>query len=335
MTHDHSPTQNAHPTPNTRSELSALCQRLDLLRQATRALGYALAAGLDPHAPPPGHPSRAIWQRAVAGRRAAAAAGGQLFLDDLFDGLGRHGGGGGGGASAATSPQKTGGRATRTSAAAAAAAAAAPGTAAAAASYPWASPAAAVEALFGGGDGAGEGARRARLALLFYFLADGGWLGGAGGAGSAGGGVTPAGFARAFDLPPGLVAQWEAQQLLDAHGAAAAAAASQQPQQEQHLARACDLLLGSAGAATPFRVVEALVAAGRPAQALAVERARGGGGAGGGGGGLHEARVLLAARLECGLLHEAHGGVTLHCSRVRGVELKVEGAGRGVVLHKC
>jgi len=279
--------RHAPRRPTHRPDLTALPQRLELLRQATRALAYAHAAGVPLHAPPPDYPSRAVWQRAVAGRR-AAQAGGHMFLDDLLDALQRHEP-----PLRPPSPQK--GAATRTSAAAAAAAGA---------GYPWASPAAAVEALFGGDGSGGDAAaaRCARLALLFYFLKDGGWVGSSG--------IAPASFARAFDLQPGLVAQWEAQQLLD-H---AAGGGSGDPQQQQHLTRACDLLLGCANASTTFRLVEALVAAGCPAQALSVQRARGG--AASSAGGLHEARVLMAARLECGLLHEAHAGVTLHCAQL-------------------
>jgi hypothetical protein len=267
------------------------------MRQAAQALAYCLASGVDPaKGPRDDHiRSRAVWQRAVEGRR-AAAPGGRLFLDDLLaaasDAAVCPPPGAGG-------PTAKAGQATR-SAAATAATAAATGSA-----YPWASPAAAVEALFGGdgADGAAtadEAARRRRLALFFYFLADGGWLGADGR-----GPITARGFASAFHLRPGLVAQWQAQALLDraAGGAGGADAA---------LTRACDLLLGCANAATPFRLVEALAVAGQPAAALAVQRARGSAD----GGGLNEGRVLLAARLECGLLYEAHAGLGAHCSQV-------------------
>ena len=307
---------------------AGLAARLGRVKQAARALS---AIGVAPHAPPPGHPSRAVWQRAVAGRR--AAAGGRLFLDDLLDAAGAASGAASGAAAPHSRPlsptRAAGARATRASAATAAGAGAD--------AYPWASPAAAVGELFGGAaadaaDAAGaagdDSAGAARLALLCYFLADGGWLrDGDGGDKDEDGddghdGLTAAAFARAFGVPRGRVSQWEAQQLLDR----AAGAQHQQAQQQQQalLDRACGLLLASAGAATPFRVVEALAAAGRPAQALAVQRARGaaaaaGGGSGGSAGGeagLHEARVLLSARLACGLLREAHAGVAAHCARV-------------------
>jgi hypothetical protein len=262
-------------------------------------------------APPPAYASRAVWQAAIAGRR-AHQAGGRIFLDDLLDSQQ---------AQAAHTGQAA--HATRAAAAAASAASSPAG------GYPWATPAAAIVALFlGGGAGAAgqgarqlgtqrqaEAARRARLALLFYHLADGGWgprPGAAGGSSC----VTAAGFARAFGLPQGLATQWEAQQLLDRAGGGEGGGGA-------HLSRACELLLGCANASTPFRVVEALAAAGRPAQALAVQRARGVGGGGvrgggGGGGGLHEQRVLLAARLECALLQEAHAALRAHCSQVWG-----------------
>ncbi|GBF96053.1 hypothetical protein Rsub_08929 [Raphidocelis subcapitata] len=287
-------TGNVVAEGGSRTDLASLLYRLRLMHQSAQALAYCLACGIDPAAGPRDHPSRAVWERAVEGRRAAAPSG-RLFLDDLL----AAGPAPGTVARAAGSPAKAG-RATRSAAAAAAA------VPAAGAGYPWGSPAAAVEALFTADSGAGaapadEAARRARLAALFYFLADGGWTGDDGG-----GPITARGFAGAFHLSPGLVAQWQAQQLLDraAGGAGSADAA---------LARACDLLLGCANAATPFRLVEALAAAGQPAAALAVQRARG---TAGGGAGLHEARVLLAARLECGLLHEAHAGLGAHCSQL-------------------
>jgi hypothetical protein len=303
--------------PPRRNDLSGLPQRLALIQEAAAALACCAAAGAPPAAPPPGHPSRAAWARAVGARR-SAAPGGRLFLDDLIEAAsGAGGGGGGGGASAPASP--TSGARTPRGGRGRASAAGGLG------SYPWGSPGAAVEALYGAAlDGstpapacsaavAADAARAARLALLFYFLVDGGWAGGGGGGGEGEGGavVSPAAFSRALALPPGAAAQWEATQLLDR-------AAAGGPGGDACLVHAAALLLGCAHAGTPFRAVEALAAAGRPADALAVQRARGDPP-----GALREARVLLAARLACGLLQEAHAGAAAHCAQVRrarGVE---------------
>lgn len=225
-----------------RSDLNNLPQRLQLLQQATQALIYCRSSGVHPRAPPPDHASRTVWQRAVSGRR-SQHPGGRLFLDDLLDAAQQFQ------QQQAQQQQRGGSRA--------------------GAGYPWTTPAAAVDALFGeeqaNGSGSSdlmgscstaaapqaEAARRSRLALLFYYLTDGGWCAQeeftthtAEGA-SGGGGVTAAGFAHAFGLPPGLVAQWEAQQLLDRAGGRSGGG--------PHLARACDLLLGCANARTPFR----------------------------------------------------------------------------------
>lgn len=72
------------------------------------------------------------------------------------------------------------------------------------------------------------------------------------------------------------------------------------------------------------RFVEALWASGRPATALAVQRARcAGGGASSSGGGsfdgsssLREAQVLLRVQLGCGLLAEGFCDARRHCSQV-------------------
>ncbi|KAI8471484.1 MAG: hypothetical protein J3K34DRAFT_520563 [Monoraphidium minutum] len=274
-----------------RDEAADLTSRLELLCDAARAAAYCCDAGVPLRGTPPAYASRPVWQGALAGRR-GRAPGGRLFVDDLLDALGPR-------APGAHAPPPAG-RATRAAAAAAAAAAAPPPL-----SYPWASPAAAVEALFGGAGGGGGAAvgRRAALGLLHYYLADGGW--------AAPGGRAAAAYARAFRLPPGLVAEWGAQQLLDRVGSGGGSGGGGG---EAELSRACELLLGAASVSTPFSVVEALAAAGRPDAALAVQRARGG--AGGGGGGLREAGVLLDARLACGLLEEAHAAMRAHVEQL-------------------
>jgi hypothetical protein len=73
------------------------------------------------------------------------------------------------------------------------------------------------------------------------------------------------------------------------------------------------------------RFVEALLAAGRPATALAVQRARCAtssssavGAAGGLQLSLREAQVLLRVQLGCGLLAEAFSELRRHCSQVSG-----------------
>lgn len=66
------------------------------------------------------------------------------------------------------------------------------------------------------------------------------------------------------------------------------------------------------------RFVEALLAAGRPATALAVQRARCAGGGGSSSSSLREAEVLLRVQLGCGLLAEAFCDLRRHCSQVRG-----------------
>jgi hypothetical protein len=270
-------------------------------------LTFCLASGAPPAASPPGHPSRAAWARAVGARR-AAAPGGRLFLDDLLEAAAPAGGCEAPTAAGGASPTVRSPRSGRARVGGGSGSGGAAG-------YPWASPAAAVEALYGPGidgaaAGAGDAARRARLALLLYFLVDGGWAGScpAGDDGGPTPPVAPAAFARALALPPGLATQWEAEQLLDRAAGAPGGA------RDAALGRAVDRLLGCAHAGTPFRVVEALAAAGRPAAALAVQRARGGGS--GNAGVLHEGRVLLAARLAVGLLQEAHAGIAAHCAQV-------------------
>lgn len=70
-----------------------------------------------------------------------------------------------------------------------------------------------------------------------------------------------------------------------------------------------------------IRFVESLLLAGRPATALAVQRARCAGSCSSGGGsssgGLKEAQVLLRVQLGCGLLPEAFCDVRRHCEQVR------------------
>lgn len=70
---------------------------------------------------------------------------------------------------------------------------------------------------------------------------------------------------------------------------------------------------------TPFKFIEALVAAGRPAAALLVQRARGTTTTTRSIGlrGLQEQHVLLQARLQCGLLQEAHSEVRAYAVQVR------------------
>jgi hypothetical protein len=65
------------------------------------------------------------------------------------------------------------------------------------------------------------------------------------------------------------------------------------------------------------RFVEALLQAGRPATALAVQRARCAGGSSGSSS-LNEAEVLLRVQLGCGLLAEAFCDLRRHCNEVRG-----------------
>jgi hypothetical protein len=67
------------------------------------------------------------------------------------------------------------------------------------------------------------------------------------------------------------------------------------------------------------RFVEVLLQAGRPATALAVQRARCAGGSSGSSGSssLNEAEVLLRVQLGCGLLAEAFCDLRRHCSEVR------------------
>jgi hypothetical protein len=86
------------------------------------------------------------------------------------------------------------------------------------------------------------------------------------------------------------------------------------PLAKQHLHYVCVLR----------RFVEALLAAGRPATALAVQRARcatsSSSSAGGAAAGLQlslkEAQVLLRVQLGCGLLAEAFSELRRHCSQV-------------------
>lgn len=72
--------------------------------------------------------------------------------------------------------------------------------------------------------------------------------------------------------------------------------------------------------ANTCRFVEALLQAGRPTTALAVQRARcAGGSSGSSSGSLNEAEVLLRVQLGCGLLAEAFCDLRRHCNQVGGV----------------
>jgi hypothetical protein len=88
-----------------------------------------------------------------------------------------------------------------------------------------------------------------------------------------------------------------------------------------------ELTLCAAAAALPssiacpaitLRFVEALLQAGRPATALAAQRARcaGGSSSSGGSSSLNEAEVLLRVQLGCGLLAEAFCDLRRHCTQV-------------------
>jgi hypothetical protein len=80
------------------------------------------------------------------------------------------------------------------------------------------------------------------------------------------------------------------------------------------------------------RFVEALLEAGRPATALAVQRARcaGGGASSSSSSSLNEAEVLLRVQLGGGLLAEAFCDLRRHCNQVgvdTGVQRKCGGSG--------
>jgi hypothetical protein len=77
------------------------------------------------------------------------------------------------------------------------------------------------------------------------------------------------------------------------------------------------------------RFVEVLLQAGRPATALAVQRARCAGGSSGSSS-LNEAEVLLRVQLGCGLLAEAFCDLRRHCSEVRS---SIEERGRVTHHH--
>lgn len=77
-------------------------------------------------------------------------------------------------------------------------------------------------------------------------------------------------------------------------------------------------MLASFIACPAIRFVEALLQAGRPATALAVQRARcaGGSSSSGGTSSMNEAEVLLRVQLGCGLLAEAFCDLRRHCTQV-------------------
>ncbi|KAF6262479.1 hypothetical protein COO60DRAFT_628905 [Scenedesmus sp. NREL 46B-D3] len=130
-------------------------------------------------------------------------------------------------------------------------------------------------------------------------------------------------FAHGFQLPLTLVQQWQCHYLMDR------AVQQQQEQQggssssSEALDEACSLLGAVACPATPFRFVEALLAAGRPATALAVQRARCATSSSSSSRSaaslqlsLREAVVLLWVQLRCGLLAEAFSELRRHCSQL-------------------
>jgi hypothetical protein len=171
--------------------------------------------------------------------------------------------------------------------------------------YPFKSPAEAAERIFRDGSAA-PGALVAKQSLFLYYLLD---------AGMPPDGA-PARFARAARMHPRLFAEVRAAALLADWGGGEA------------LDEACVLLPRAAHPALPLRFVAVLAARGRPADALAVARARrnvlhamgSGGGARGAGGNedvtvrentaaadeaAAEAELGVAVRLECGLGTEA------------------------------
>ncbi|WIA22287.1 hypothetical protein OEZ85_004606 [Tetradesmus obliquus] len=226
--------------------------------------------------PCPAHDSLPAWQASLAGKRSAAPRQ-RLFLDDLADQL-----------LVTSEGQRQ-------------------------LAYPYPDVVGCVEGLFMSG-GCGAAAWRAKLALLLYYLLDGGWL------------ASAVAFAHGFQLPLTLVQQWQCHYLMDC--------ALQQQQQQgcsssssssssAALDEACNLLGAVACPSTPFRFVEALLAAGRPTTALAVQRARcattsssSASSANGLQLSLREAQVLLRVQLGCGLLAEAFSELRRHCSQL-------------------
>ncbi|PRW59389.1 E3 ubiquitin- ligase HOS1 [Chlorella sorokiniana] len=143
--------------------------------------------------------------------------------------------------------------------------------------------------------GGSEAAFRAKLALLAYYLADGGFMQP---------GAIVQGLQSQFHIPPATAHAWLLQQLLDD-------AQTADPSGAAALQRAADLAPLADAAPLPYKVVLAFMTRGKLDVALTLLRQRPETPVS-----LEEASVVLAVRLRNGLLGEAFLGIRRHLAAI-------------------